>query len=273
VLNPALESQARKLWTAVAEELSSGPAAQHDRQRLARVREQRRAKSREFFSSAARWDAMRSETFGTNADLIALLALLDDSWAVGDLGCGTGRISQLLAPCVSRVIAVDASEEMLRAARERLSEADNVDVRQGELESLPLDTGSLDAAVLSLVLHHTADPAVVIAEAARVLRPGGRLLVVDMLSHDREEYRQQMGHVWLGFSEEQLSRWLTAAGFARFRVRLLPADVVAKGPLLLSASARKGTDSADPGKERVPTAGGGGPPLPTTPTTRRDQAA
>ena len=90
-----------------------------------------------------------------------------------------------------------------------------------------------------LVLHHTPDPAVVLADVARTLRSGGRLLVTDMLPHDHEEYRQQMGHVWLGFSEDQLRRLLTTAGFSSVRVTALEPDANARGPALFAASARK----------------------------------
>ena len=107
---------------------------------------------------------------------------------------------------------------MLQAARRRLRDAANVELRRGELEALPIDDGELDAATLMLVLHHLPDPAAVLAEAHRVLKPGGRLLICDMLPHDREEYRQQMGHVWLGFGEDQIRRLLANAGFEKVRV-------------------------------------------------------
>ena len=97
-------------------------------------------------------------------------------------------------------------------------------------------TATLDAATLLLVLHHVPDPAAVLGEAARVLRPGGRLLIVDMLPHDREEYRQQMGHVWLGFGEDQLRRLLAAAGFDQVRIVPLPPIPGAKGPALFVAT-------------------------------------
>src|SRR4029077_20148938 len=113
-----------------------------------------------------------------------------------------------LAPFVARVVAVDGSAPMLQAAKKRLQQFDNVDLRRGDLESLPIDDGRLDAATLMLVLHHVPDPARALAEVARVLRPGGRLIMVDMLPHDRESYRRQMGHVWMGFAEDQVSRML-----------------------------------------------------------------
>ena len=92
---------------------------------------------------------------------------------------------------------------------------------------------------MMLVLHHLASPGAAIAEAARILRPGGRLLVVDMAPHEHEEYRQQMGHVWLGFSEEQTKRLLTHSGLAAPRVLALPPDEDAKGPGLFAATAHK----------------------------------
>jgi ArsR family transcriptional regulator len=115
----------------------------------------------------------------------------------------------------------------------------NVDVRRGELEALPIQDDALDAATLLLVLHHLPDPAAALTEAARVLRPGGRLLICDMLPHDRETYRQQMGHVWLGFGEDALKKLLAAAGFDRVRMTALPTDADAKGPALFVARGSK----------------------------------
>ena len=129
---------------------------------------------------------------------------------------------------------------MLEAARQRVRDLPNVDVRRGELEALPIQDGALDAATLLLVLHHLPDPAEALAEAARVLRPGGRLLISDMLPHDRETYRQQMGHVWLGFGEDALQTHARATpGSTGIRIASLPADADAKGPALFVAGARK----------------------------------
>ena len=132
--------------------------------------------------------------------------LVDDRWVVGDLGAGTGAVAAALAPFVARVIAVDNSAAMLQSAKRRLHAHANVELRRGDLEDLPIDNETLDAATLMLVLPYLPQPARVLREAARVLKPGGRLLVADMLPHDRESYRQQMGHVRLGISEAQLSR-------------------------------------------------------------------
>jgi ArsR family transcriptional regulator len=138
-----------------------------------------------------------------------------------------------------RIIAVDASKEMLEAARQNLAGRKHVQLRQGSLEKLPVENGELDVGLMMLVLHHSPEPRRVLAEAARALKPGGRLLVLDMLPHDHEEYRQTMGHVWLGFSEKQMTQWLNAAGFKDIRWQALPPEPKAKGPSLFVAVARR----------------------------------
>ena len=251
--NP-LEPAARRLWQLVRDHAAESSLARHDAERLRTTLAERRLKSQEFFSgAAAQWDALRTELFGRRADVGALLGLLDEQWTVGDLGCGTGPFSEALAPFVRRVIAVDASRAMLAAARKRLDGVENVELRQGELEALPVDDGALDAAVLFLVLHYTVDPARALAEVRRALRPGGRLLVVDMAPHEREEYRQQMGHLWQGFSREQLDAWLTGAGFDALRYTPLAPDPAAKGPALFAATAR----TAAVGSQPLPGSNGG----------------
>ena len=136
------------------------------------------------------------------------------------------------------MVAIDSSEAMLGSAKKRLAGARNVHLRRGELENLPVADDSLDAALLFLVLHYLPEPALAIAEAARVVRPGGRILVVDMMPHDHAEYRQTMGHVWQGFSESTVTEWFAAEQLEGARYHALPADAEAKGPALFSASAR-----------------------------------
>ena len=119
----------------------------------------RRAKSQEFFASAAGdWDRLRGDLFGDTFFLWGVLGLIDPTLVVGDLGCGTGQLTETVAPYVRQVIAVDSSADMLDAARQRVGGARNVDLRQGELESLPIEAGELDAAMLSLVLHYSPSP-------------------------------------------------------------------------------------------------------------------
>jgi ArsR family transcriptional regulator len=236
-----LEDAARQLWEIVRDQVANSPAGRQDARRVDGVLNDRRARSQEFFSSVAgQWDAVRAELFGDRSPLLGMLALADPDWVVADLGCGTGALTSLIGPFVRNVIAVDASTAMLTAARARLDGTTNVDVRQGELEALPIDRAQVDVAVMSLVLHYIAEPAKALGEAARVLKPGGRLLVVDMTPHDREEYRQQMGHVWQGFSREQMNEWLTAAGFTSVRYTPLPVDSNVKGPALFVVRAARG---------------------------------
>ena len=237
-----LDVSAAQLWPIIRAQVHATPAAGHDAKRLRGVLARRRAKSQEFFASAASgWDRLREDLFGDTFYLWAVLGLVDHNLTVGDLGCGTGQLSATIAPYVKQVIAVDGSTDMLESARQRVSELSNVELKQGDLESLPVGDGALDVAMLSLVLHYSADPARALAEVARALRPGGRALVVDMLPHERVEYQQQMGHVWLGFSDKQVARFLTGAGFTDVHVRALPADPDAKGPALFAAVATKGS--------------------------------
>ncbi len=235
-----LDPGAKRLWPLIREQVAATSAAGQDDRRLRGVLARRRAKSQEFFASAAGdWDRLRGDLFGDTFFLWGVLGLIDPALVVGDLGCGTGQLTEVVAPYVRQVIAVDSSTDMLDAARLRLGGAGNVDLRQGELESLPIAAGELDAAMLSLVLHYSPSPGRALAEVARVLRPGGRVLVVDMLPHVLQEYQQQMGLVWLGFSEKQIGKFLTDAGFSDVRTRLLPADPDAKGPALFAAAGVK----------------------------------
>lgn len=240
IANGTLEAAAAELWQLVRAQTSEIAASQKDRARLAGVLAARRGRSQEFFSSTAgEWDALRSELFGSRFDLMALAGLLDPQWVVGDLGCGTGQLSAALAPFVGEVVAVDGSAAMLEAARERLADCGNVRFLDGELEGLPIRDGELDAATLVLALHHASEPQLVLGEARRVLKAGGRLLVVDMLPHDREEFRLRMGHIRLGFSPEQIERWLAASGLEDARVVPLPVEAEAEGPPLFVATARR----------------------------------
>ena len=236
-----LDPFAKRLWTVVREQVSSSSAAQQDMLRRSSVLSARRDKMQNFFSGAAAgWDQMRADLIGARTDLLALLDLVDESWTVGDLGCGTGNLAEALAPVVKQVVAVDESGAMLTAAKKRLAAFDNVDVRSGSVEQLPIEAGELDVALLFMVTHFVLEPQKVLAEVRRVLKSGGKLVVFDLMSHEREEYSMQMGHVWQGFSEEQVRSWVTDAGLSVARYRVLPADPKAKGPALFSLVAKKG---------------------------------
>src|ERR1700704_4749176 len=244
IATDSLDTATRRLWHLVRDEVMHTSAADQDARRTQAVLSERSTRSQQFFStSAGQWDRMRLELFGRRAD-VALLGLLDDNWKVADLGCGTGAVSQALAPFVDQVIAVDESNAMLSAARKRLHGVENVDIRNGRLEALPLADGEVDVALLFLVLHYVTDPARVISEAVRGLKPGGRLLVLDMMPHDRQDLRQAMGHQWRGFDSGTLAGWIRSAGFDGFRYNPLPPDPDAKGPVLFAATAKRRAEVA-----------------------------
>jgi len=237
-----LDAEAADLWQLVKADVTAAGLTLEDQERARTVRSERRERSREFFASrAGQWDTLRDELFGTHAEWLPLVGLLDPKWTVGDLGAGTGAFLAAVAPHVEHVVGVDASPEMLEAAGERLSHLRNVGLRLGELESLPVETDSLDLGVMLLVLHYLPEPERALAEACRALKPGGRLVIVDMCAHDREDYLEEMGHQWPGFGEELLGSWVERAGLTRFCYAPLRPRSEAQGPLLFVASARKPT--------------------------------
>ena len=238
-----LDPGAQRLWPLIREQIGGTNGAEQDERRLKSVLAKRRSKSEEFFATASgQWDHLRSELFGNRFHLHAMLALIDPTLTVGDLGCGTGQMSELIAPHVAKVVAVDGSDDMVQSARKRLKAMHQVEVRRGDMEALPIDDAQLDVAITALVLHHVPEPARALVEMHRVLKPGGRVMIVDMLPHDRVEYQQQMGHVWLGFSEKTIKKFLEGAGFEKASITTLPADEAAKGPSLFVASALRNNE-------------------------------
>ena len=233
-----------QIWALTRAQLADRTGVASDLRRLEQTLARRSEASQQFFAaSAGQWDRMREELFGREFVTAALIGLLPAEWTIADLGCGTGMLLPTLASHVRTVIGVDASDEMIAAAERRVAGLGNVDLRKASLEALPIDSGSLDAAVMFLVLHHLPAPVPALAEARRVLKPGGRLLIVDMGPHDREDYRQKMGHVWLGFSDDQMRRLLEQVGFTAVRITHLPSAEDAKGPPLFAATATGGLGS------------------------------
>ncbi len=235
-----LDPAARRLWQVVREQCADTPAARRDIERVKSVMAARQSRSQEFFTTTAgHWDRVRTEMFGPGIEWLALAGFLEPDWVVADLGTGTGQTAAALAPLVGRVIAVDESAPMLAAAAHRLRGVENVDLRQGTLESLPIEAASVDLVLAVLVLHYLPEPARAIEEASRVLKPHGRLVVVDMRPHERAEYRETMGHQWLGFEAEAIAGWCREAGLIRPSYRALLPQPNVKGPLLFLAAASK----------------------------------
>ncbi len=234
-----LDQSAASLWLILRERIAELQESKEDARRVVQVMASRRSRSQEFFDrDAPGWDRLREDLFGDRFGLMALPGLLDPAWVVGDLGCGTGLMAEVVAPFVRQVHAVDDSEAMLIAAKKRLAIRDNIRLHQAALETLPLPDHALDAAIMILVLHHLADPDAALCEAARVLKPGGRILIVDMVPHERAEFETNMGHIWLGFPESDITRRAGEAGFETVRHSLLPMERNAKGPALFAMTAR-----------------------------------
>jgi ArsR family transcriptional regulator len=240
---PALDGGARKLWLVARAESEGWPQVAQDAGRLAAVRARRDGAHRFFAGAAGAWDELRARVYGRAFGQAALLALLPPAWTVADLGCGTGALAAELAPHVRRVIAVDRSAAMLRAARRRAAGVENVEWHEADLAALPLPDGRCDAALLVLVLAYQEDPAPVLAEAARVLRPGGRLVVLDAARHLDEDLRRRMGQLRPGFEPAELGALVKGAGLAHPAARALPPEPGAKGPgLVLCTAARPARD-------------------------------
>lgn len=202
------------LLTAIAD--AGGAWIEEDRARLEAVRADRtEAAERYFAAHADDWDAIRSLHVPESRVEAAMAELLDDA-PIGrlvDLGTGTGRMLELFGTRASRAIGVDRSPEMLRLARAKLAQSvPSAELRQGDLAALPLGEAIADTIILHQVLHFLAQPAGAIAEAARLLAAGGRMLIVDFAPHEREELRTRDAHARLGFSDEQIAGWLAAAG-------------------------------------------------------------
>ena len=185
----------------------------------------------EWDSTAAEWYAEHHGGRATNRMAVETLYLAEDA-VVLDLGCGTGEAIRHLAPVVGRVIGVDREPAMLKVAQARTRELGNVVLRPGELDALPLEDGEVDVVLLMLVLHHVPDLRSVFSEIARSLRPGGRMVLLDMVAHDRLDWRHTMGHLHLGFSRKELSELAGEAGLKLSSYRALRPDPEASGPPL-----------------------------------------
>lgn len=185
--------------------------------RLAAVRADRARAAEDYFNAhAAEWDAMRSLHVAESEVEAAIRGVLADRHVgrLVDIGTGTGRMIELLGAGAESAIGIDRSPEMLRLAREKLSSTglQNVELRQGDMFALPLLSGTADTVIIHQVLHYAQQPQAVIAEAARLLAPGGRLLVVDFGPHEKEELRTRHAHARLGFADAQIAGWFAEAG-------------------------------------------------------------
>jgi len=215
---PFRAAAARLLEAAEEEDEAFAARCAEDRRHLAAIRATRERNAADFFARhAEEWDGIRS-LLGPPGQVEAALCEALGAEPLGrllDIGTGTGRIAELLAEQADQVVALDKSPEMLRLARARLQNlpSDAWELVQGDFIALPFEPGSFDTVVLHQVLHYAHEPAYVLQEAARVCRPGGRIAIVDLAAHEREEMRNRHAHVRLGFTDEQMLGLLSESGF------------------------------------------------------------
>ncbi len=215
------------------------PVLARDRERLAAVRAARAAAAQAYFRAhAAEWDRIRKLHVADAAVEAAIIEALADHRcrALLDLGTGTGRMLELFGPKIERGLGIDLSREMLALARARLERADlkHCSVRQGDIYDLALPPNSFDTVIIHQVLHFLDDGARAIREAARVLAPAGRLLVVDFAPHDLEFLREEYAHRRLGFAPETVTQWMTAAGLELVMHRSLAPEPDSEGKIAVS---------------------------------------
>jgi ArsR family transcriptional regulator len=216
---PVIEAVQRVLVVAQAADPVFAALCEADRKKLAAIREAREAAAGLYFARhAGEWDELRA-LHTSDAAVEAALAEALAPQPLGvllDIGTGTGRMAELFAPQAARVVAYDRSLEMLRVARAKLQHlpTSRIELVQGDFADLPFAAASFDTVLVHQVLHYAADPLPALLEAARVLRSGGRIAIVDFASHEREELRTRHQHARLGFSDRQMAELLRAAGFA-----------------------------------------------------------
>lgn len=186
-----------------------------DLKKAKRIIEDRSIGTTRFFDSIAEdWEELKSEIIG-DIDLNELIKrYIEESGVIVDLGCGTGDLIPVLIKKAKTVIGVDKSTKMLEQTLRRFHQKKkNIDLRIGEIEHLPLKNEEADLVVINMVLHHLTSPQTAMAEVFRVLRSNGLFVIVDFLNHSFESMRKKYGDRWLGFSKEEIERWLRGSGF------------------------------------------------------------
>jgi ArsR family transcriptional regulator len=217
--SPLLAALDRLLATAERENPEFASVCEDDRRKLAAIRSAREDNAEAYFARhAGDWDELRA-LHTPEADVEqGLIAALSDApiGTVLDIGTGTGRMAELFAEDADHIAALDKNLEMLRVARAKLQHlpASKIELVQGDFADLPFAASSFDTVLLHQVLHFAQDPALPLAEAARVIRPSGRIAIVDFADHAREDLRDKHQHARLGFSDRQMKHLLAAAGFS-----------------------------------------------------------
>ena len=213
----------RDTWELVRKNLEQDSTAQRDLSALEHTLEARGERSRAFFDAVGpEWDALRKVFHDDVLRARAVTRMISPNQVVADIGTGTGILAAELAQLGVQVIGVDNSSRMLDAARAKFDAEgiDSVELRRGEVHSLPLDTNEVDAAFAHMVLHYLPSPSEALREMARIVKPGGAVVVVDFLQHENEWMRHELRVVWLGFPEAKILEWFEQAGLTDVRIEV-----------------------------------------------------
>lgn len=212
------------------------PVFTGDLERAQRVLDQRAMESVRFFDAIAEdWEEMKRNIIGDAGINAKIISAVPECGTVVDLGCGTGDLLAPLTAKAGQVIGVEKSSRMLEAARRRFAgDGENVELRIGELEHLPVRDGEADAAVINMVLHHLAEPLKAIKEVYRLLKKGNVFIIADLLQHQQELMRERFGDRWLGFSIEEIARWLGSCGFEMEKTEIFDLKKKLKGFIIQS---------------------------------------
>jgi ArsR family transcriptional regulator len=208
---------ARELFKSLQSRLVELPETKKDRERLQDCRRRRLSRSQDYFESlAGDWERIRNSYFNDRVASMAIEKLLPAGLVIADIGCGTGSLTFELARFARKVIGIDQSSEMLRHARKLAhdKEIHNADFKSGDALKIPLRSHSVDAAFSVMVLHFVSDPQRAVAELCRITRPGGTVILLDLVAHDQTWMREQMAHQWLGFEQNTIRGWFQEAGVA-----------------------------------------------------------
>ena len=206
---------ARELFHSLQPKLAGLPGFKKDKARVEACRRRRLQRSRNYFETVAGdWERIRKSYFDDRVTSIAIEKLLPGNLVLADIGCGTGSLTFELARFARKVIGVDLSAEMLRRATTVASErgARNTEFRIGDVLALPLAAHSVDAAFCVMVLHFLPDPQGAISELCRITRPGGRVILLDLVAHGQAWMLEEMAHRWLGFEKHSIEAWFRTAG-------------------------------------------------------------
>lgn len=202
--------------------LDHGEKNSKDEEAAAEILSRRRDQTRHFFDSVAKdWKLLR-EAQGTESFFELVRSRIPESACFLELGCGSGVFLDQIVPRTGQTIGVDYSQAMLEQARSTLgARAAQVDLRLGYLEHLPIGDDSVDVALSYMVFHHLPSPPDALRDAARVLKPGGQLMIVDLLQHDNEFMRERFADLWMGFDPEEMKRWALSSGFQDAQLEIL----------------------------------------------------